>query len=138
MADTLLTTPQLSGLTRPEGIFSRFHQPSVSRAAAWDPNSVAYDPHRVYSESGRLTRGQRVCDVLIRDVYQRSTRGTVYRWIGNPCAFKRTGNHLSCSEYTRVLIHRLGVGRGIWEGAKRILRCNPWTVMKQDFQDPVF
>lgn len=138
MAGLLANDKQFSLVTRPEGAFSRFHQPSSSRVPVWDPNSIDYDPQRIYSKSGRLSQGQWVCDVLIRDVYQRTTRGTVYRWLGNPCAFKREGNHLSCSEYTRVLIHRLGVWRGIWEGAKRILRCNPWTLSRQDFRDPVF
>lgn len=32
----------------------------------------------------------------------------------------------SCSEYCRQAIEKYGLAKGLWLGAKRILRCNPW------------
>jgi len=32
----------------------------------------------------------------------------------------------TCSEYALQAVRRHGVFRGLWFGAKRILRCNPW------------
>lgn len=40
--------------------------------------------------------------------------------------------HPSCSEYTAQAIERYGVVRGTWLGAKRVLRCNPWTAGGRD------
>lgn len=33
----------------------------------------------------------------------------------------------SCSEYTKLSILKLGILKGLWVGAIRILRCNPFT-----------
>jgi len=32
----------------------------------------------------------------------------------------------SCSEYMRQAVEKHGVARGIWMGAKRLLRCHPF------------
>ena len=32
----------------------------------------------------------------------------------------------SCSEYMRQAIDKFGVARGVYLGAKRVLRCHPW------------
>ncbi|MEZ4712911.1 MAG: membrane protein insertion efficiency factor YidD [Caldilineaceae bacterium] len=42
--------------------------------------------------------------------------------MGSSCRF-----HPTCSRYTYQAIERYGVGKGIWLGAKRILRCHPWN-----------
>ncbi len=49
----------------------------------------------------------------------------VYKAIVSPflppaCRFEPT-----CSEYTREAVERYGVVKGVWMGAKRILRCQP-------------
>jgi putative membrane protein insertion efficiency factor len=32
----------------------------------------------------------------------------------------------SCSEYMREAVEKHGVGRGVWMGLKRLLRCHPF------------
>ena len=32
----------------------------------------------------------------------------------------------SCSEYMRQAVEKHGVARGLWMGAKRLLRCHPF------------
>lgn len=49
-----------------------------------------------------------------------------YQWtlsplLGGACRFYPT-----CSEYTYQAISRYGVMRGVWMGALRVLRCNPF------------
>lgn len=33
----------------------------------------------------------------------------------------------TCSDYMIAAVERHGTLRGAWSGAKRILRCNPWS-----------
>ena len=37
-----------------------------------------------------------------------------------------------CSEYTQMAIEEWGVARGVWLGARRILRCHPWSATGLD------
>ncbi len=34
--------------------------------------------------------------------------------------------HPSCSEYTRLAVEAHGPARGVWLGARRLARCQPW------------
>ncbi len=33
----------------------------------------------------------------------------------------------SCSEYTKQAIEKYGFVKGAWQGAIRVVRCNPWS-----------
>lgn len=33
----------------------------------------------------------------------------------------------SCSEYTLQAVNKYGVGKGVWFGLRRLLRCNPFN-----------
>jgi len=38
----------------------------------------------------------------------------------------------SCSEYSKQSIEKFGLLKGVWLGAKRIVRCNPFSKSKID------
>jgi len=42
----------------------------------------------------------------------------------------------SCSEYTAQALEKYGTIKGLWMGAKRIVRCGPWSWDKSPW-DPV-
>ena len=42
--------------------------------------------------------------------------------LGNMCRF-----YPSCSEYMYTAVERYGVLKGVWLGAKRLLRCQPFN-----------
>ncbi len=46
------------------------------------------------------------------------------RWI-SPCLPSACRFEPTCSEYMRAAVERYGVGRGVWMGARRLLRCHP-------------
>lgn len=50
----------------------------------------------------------------------------VYKLTLSPYLPSKCGYHPTCSQYTAEAIREWGVARGIWMGAKRIGRCNPW------------
>ena len=33
----------------------------------------------------------------------------------------------TCSQYTYEAVDKYGVGKGLWLGLKRVLRCHPWN-----------
>ncbi|MBZ9578150.1 membrane protein insertion efficiency factor YidD [Patescibacteria group bacterium] len=47
--------------------------------------------------------------------------------LGNNCRFSP-----NCSQYCYLVIEKYGVGRGLWRGLKRILRCHPWNEGGED------
>ncbi|MDD5039521.1 MAG: membrane protein insertion efficiency factor YidD [Patescibacteria group bacterium] len=58
----------------------------------------------------------------------------LYQWTVSPdhgmLSFRRPYGHCrfypTCSEYAYQAIDRHGVGKGIWMGLRRIIRCNPF------------
>jgi len=62
-----------------------------------------------------MNRRQRVAIQLIR-IYQQA----ISPWLRPACRFQP-----SCSHYTAEAIESHGVARGIWLGARRLVRCHP-------------
>lgn len=56
--------------------------------------------------------------ILMIRFYQKA----ISPWLGANCRF-----HPTCSQYTLEAIEKYGPIRGIFKGAYRILRCNPWN-----------
>lgn len=63
-------------------------------------------------------RDMRVLALKVIGVYQ--------RWV-SPLLPPACRFYPSCSEYTRQAVEKSGLARGIYRGAKRILRCHPWS-----------
>lgn len=81
-------------------------------ACGHDDEGLEPLPHRRwYSPAGLAL-------LLVRG-YQAVRAASPYRW----CRFEPT-----CSSYTATAIARFGLVRGGYLGARRILRCNPWSV----------
>jgi putative component of membrane protein insertase Oxa1/YidC/SpoIIIJ protein YidD len=80
------------------------------------------------SENKPLSRLQKTLLFPIK-IYQKLTE-PVYHWLSQATGIKSFCLHcqagkLSCSEYTTGAIREFGIFRGIWDGFKRILSCNP-------------
>lgn len=58
-----------------------------------------------------------------------------YRLILSPWLPKSCRYHPTCSRYMLEALEKYGPVKGLWLGARRILRCHPWS--KHDFHDPV-
>jgi uncharacterized protein len=51
----------------------------------------------------------------------------VYQWTLSPLLGPCCRFHPSCSCYTHEAIERHGAIRGLWLGARRLLRCHPFV-----------
>jgi uncharacterized protein len=51
----------------------------------------------------------------------------LYQMILSPAVPTQCRYYPSCSEYTRQALLQKGVFKGLFAGAWRILRCNPWS-----------
>ena len=56
--------------------------------------------------------------ILLINFYQKG----ISPWLGPRCKYEPT-----CSEYTKQAIEKYGAIKGTIIGAKRILRCNPFS-----------
>jgi putative membrane protein insertion efficiency factor len=60
----------------------------------------------------------------------------LYQWTLSPLlGFNKCRYQPTCSHYMIGAIEEWGVVRGIYLGARRILRCHPWST--HPFHDPV-
>jgi len=50
----------------------------------------------------------------------------LYKVVLSPLLPSACRYYPSCSEYMRQSVERYGVARGLWMGAKRLLRCHPF------------
>ncbi len=50
----------------------------------------------------------------------------LYKVVFSPLLPSACRYYPSCSEYMRQAVERYGVARGLWMGAKRLLRCHPF------------
>ena len=50
----------------------------------------------------------------------------LYKVVLSPLLPSACRYYPSCSEYTRQALETYGVARGLWMGAKRLLRCHPF------------
>ena len=50
----------------------------------------------------------------------------VYRRLISPMIPAACRYYPSCSEYMRQAVEKYGVARGVWMGAKRLVRCHPF------------
>jgi putative membrane protein insertion efficiency factor len=51
----------------------------------------------------------------------------IYQWTLSPLLGPRCRFYPSCSCYTHEAIERHGAIRGLWLGARRLLRCHPFV-----------
>lgn len=51
----------------------------------------------------------------------------LYQKAISPVLGKRCRFYPSCSQYCYLAIEKYGAWKGIWQGLKRIFRCNPWN-----------
>jgi putative membrane protein insertion efficiency factor len=63
--------------------------------------------------------------VSIRQIFMWMIRG--YQLAISPMLGPRCRFYPSCSCYTHTAIERYGVWRGLWLGARRLLRCHPFA-----------
>ncbi len=50
----------------------------------------------------------------------------LYKWVLSPMLPSACRYYPTCSEYMRQAVEKYGVARGLWMGAKRLLRCHPF------------
>jgi len=50
----------------------------------------------------------------------------LYKVVLSPMLPSACRYYPSCSEYMRQAVEKYGVARGLWMGAKRLLRCHPF------------
>ncbi len=129
----------------------KFGHQEAQAQDTYNPNTFRkehgdYEYGKIYSPSGELSRGQKICTEMIQ-WYQRQTRfnenkffGAFGKAVSAGCPYPEHGK-LSCSEYTLIGIQKLGVVKGIWSGMKRLMRCfapplSTW--MAKNVDDPVF
>lgn len=51
----------------------------------------------------------------------------LYQWLISPFLQSSCRFDPSCSQYTLQAVTEYGVGKGLWIGIRRLLRCHPWA-----------
>ena len=61
----------------------------------------------------------------VRNIFLKTIR--LYQYFFSPLLGDSCRFYPSCSEYAYRSVIKYGIFKGGWKGAKRILRCGPWS-----------
>jgi len=65
--------------------------------------------------------------ILLIEVYQKTFSPDHGAFLKGRYPYGFCRHYPSCSEYTKQAVQKFGIFKGLFLGAKRIAKCNPWT-----------
>ncbi len=78
-----------------------------------------------------ITRLPKQIVISLIDLYQR-TLSPDHSWLKSRFPHGYCRFYPSCSQYTREAVGRFGAVKGLWLGARRIAKCNPFIQPRVD------
>jgi uncharacterized protein len=64
--------------------------------------------------------------ILFIEIYQH-TLSPDHSWLKARFPYGYCRHYPSCSQYAKEGVAKYGFIKGVWMGAKRVTRCNPWS-----------